>query len=333
MFLLNCCRRSNEIQNDYIINNENIQTIIKTELNNSIISLKNYNNNKKGLYSVYNNNNNKKNNNNHKNNNNYDILKDNQSNINLSQISFGNLDCSFGNNLLTSNKLLLRGNLFFNKELIITQNGLINSLRKKTDGQTYFGVSDLKDYTGTFYNDFILNITEEKNENEIVSHTGRIFGISYSKITNDYQIYLMNTNYFLNYEINTLFYFQNEKENLIILGKIVMNIIQREITKEKFLEIKIEDEGEKEDKIYNFQKKDSPITIGRINCSINLNYSFISKKHSLIEFSEQYNKFYYKDLMSTNGSILILKEDDTLKIKGDMKFKLNDINFHILELP
>ncbi len=64
MFFLNCCR-SNEIQNDYIINNENIQTIIKTELNNSIISLKNYNNNKKGLYSVYNNNNNKKNNKNH----------------------------------------------------------------------------------------------------------------------------------------------------------------------------------------------------------------------------------------------------------------------------
>ena len=262
----------------------------------------------------------------------YNKLNENPSNINLTQISFGNLDYSFGNNLITSNKLLLRGNLFFNKELIITQNGLINSLRKKTDGQTYFGVSDLKDYTGTFYNDFILNITEEKNENEIVSHTGRIFGISYSKITNDYQIYLMNTNYFLNYEINTLFYFHNEKENLIILGKILMTIIQREITKEKFLEIKVEVEGE-EDKTFNFQKKDSPITIGRANCSINLNYSFISKKHSLIEFSEQYNKFYYKDLMSTNGSVLILKEDDTLKIKGDMKFKLNDINFHILELP
>ena len=143
----------------------------------------------------------------------------------------------------------------------------------------------------------------------------------------------MNTNYFLNYEINNLFYFQNEKENLIILGKILITIIQREITKEKFLEIKVEVEGENEDKTFNFQKKDSPITIGRANCSINLNYSFISKKHSLIEFSEQYNKFYYKDLMSTNGSVLILKEDDTLKIKGDMKFKLNDINFHILELP
>ena len=332
MFLLNCCRRSNEIQNDYIINNENIQTIIKTELNNSIISLKNYNNNKKEL-NTYNNNNINKNNNHNYNNNTYNKLNENPSNINLTQISFGNLDYSFGNNLITSNKLLLRGNLFFNKELIITQNGLINSLRKKTDGQTYFGVSDLKDYTGTFYNDFILNITEEKNENEIVSHTGRIFGISYSKITNDYQIYLMNTNYFLNYEINNLFYFQNEKENLIILGKILITIIQREITKEKFLEIKVEVEGENEDKTFNFQKKDSPITIGRANCSINLNYSFISKKHSLIEFSEQYNKFYYKDLMSTNGSVLILKEDDTLKIKGDMKFKLNDINFHILELP
>ena len=131
MFFLNCCR-SNEIQNDYIINNENIQTIIKTELNSSMISLKNYNNNKKELNS-FNNNNINKNNNHNYNNNTYNKLNENPSNINLTQISFGNLDYSFGNNLITSNKLLLRGNLFFNKELIITQNGLINSLRKKTD--------------------------------------------------------------------------------------------------------------------------------------------------------------------------------------------------------
>ena len=79
MFFLNCCR-SNEIQNDYIINNENIQTIIKTELNSSMISLKNYNNNKKELNS-FNNNNINKNNNHNYNNNTYNKLNENPSNI------------------------------------------------------------------------------------------------------------------------------------------------------------------------------------------------------------------------------------------------------------
>jgi hypothetical protein len=324
MLFLNCCR-ANEIKNDFIINNEKSENS-KKEMNNSIIS----STKKREIVNSQNNSNPIINNTNQNN----VILNENQNNMNFTQISFGNLDFSTANNSISSGKLLLTGNLFFNKELIITQNGLVNSLRKRIDGQTFFGTSNAKDYTGTFYNDFVLNLPDDDNKNqEILSHTGRIFGISFSKITNDYQIYLMNTNYFLNYEINNLFYFQNEKENLIILGKILITIIQREITKEKFLEIKVEVEGENEDKTFNFQKKDSPITIGRANCSINLNYSFISKKHSLIEFSEQYNKFYYKDLMSTNGSVLILKEDDTLKIKGDMKFKLNDINFHILELP
>ena len=169
----------------------------------------------------------------------------------------------------------------------------------------------------------------------IQEHHGRIFGISFSKITNDYQIYMMNANYYLNYDITNSFYFQNEKENLIILGKLLMTIVQKDNSnRKKVLDIKIESEDNEEgEQNYTFEEKDSPISIGRNNCSINLNYSFISKKHSVIEFSKEYSKFYYKDLMSTNGSILILKEEDSLKIKGDMKFKLNDVNFHILELP
>ena len=326
MSFLNCCK-ANEIKNDFIINNEKSENS-KKEMNNSIIS----STKKREIVNSQNNSNPIINNSNQNN----VILNENQNNINFTQISFGNLDFSTANNSISSGKLLLTGNLFFNKELIITQNGLVNSLRKRIDGQTFFGTSNAKDYTGTFYNDFVVNLPEEDNKNqEILSHTGRIFGISFSKITNDYQIYMMNANYYLNYDITNSFYFQNEKENLIILGKILMTIVQKDNSnRKKILDIKIETEdNEEEEKIYNFEEKDSPISIGRINSSINLNYSFISKKHSLIEFSEQYNKFYYKDLMSTNGSILILKEDDTLKIKGDMKFKLNDINFHILELP
>jgi hypothetical protein len=326
MSFLNCCR-ANEIKNDFIINNEKSENS-KKEMNNSIIS----STKKREIVNSQNNSNPIINNTNQNN----VILNENQNNINFTQISFGNLDFSTANNSISSGKLLLTGNLFFNKELIITQNGLVNSLRKRIDGQTFFGTSNAKDYTGTFYNDFVLNLPDDDNKNqEILSHTGRIFGISFSKITNDYQIYMMNANYYLNYDITNSFYFQNEKENLIILGKILMTIVQKDnSSRKKILDIKIETEdNEEEEKIYNFEEKDSPISIGRINSSINLNYSFISKKHAVIEFSEEYSKFYYKDLKSTNGSILILKEDDSLKIKGNMKFKLNDINFHILELP
>ena len=36
---------------------------------------------------------------------------------------------------------------------------------------------------------------------------------------------------------------------------------------------------------------------------------------------------------STNGSTLIIKESDTLKIKGEMNFKLEDVPFKIQEIP
>ena len=198
MSFLNCCS-SNELKNDFVINNENIINSNKNELNNSIISFDNKNTKKKEFEYHQNTKNNKNDNNQSKNNsspnnnsqniNNNEINEINEinPNVNLTQISFGNLEFSTANNSISSGKLLLKGTLFFNKELIITQNGLVNSLRKKIDGQTFFGTSNAKDYTGTSYNDFIVNLPDEDNKNqEIPSHTGRIFGISFSKITNDF---------------------------------------------------------------------------------------------------------------------------------------------------
>ena len=42
--------------------------------------------------------------------------------------------------------------------------------------------------------------------------------------------------------------------------------------------------------------------------------------------------FYYKDCGSTNGSTLLIREDDSLKLNGDMNFKLEDISFTIKEV-
>ena len=73
-----------------------------------------------------------------------------------------------------------------------------------------------------------------------------------------------------------------------------------------------------------------PIKIGRINCNINISKPSISKTHSIIDFMD--DNFYYKDCGSTNGSTLLIREDDTLKINGTMSFKLEDISFKIKEV-
>ena len=46
-----------------------------------------------------------------------------------------------------------------------------------------------------------------------------------------------------------------------------------------------------------------------------------------------FNEDYAKSLISTNGSTLIIKDGDTLKIKGEMNFKLEDVPFKIQEIP
>ena len=48
-----------------------------------------------------------------------------------------------------------------------------------------------------------------------------------------------------------------------------------------------------------------------------------------IEPSEKITKKEMKNLLENS----VFNEDDTLKLKGDMKFKMNDVPFRILELP
>ena len=73
-----------------------------------------------------------------------------------------------------------------------------------------------------------------------------------------------------------------------------------------------------------------PIKIGRVNCHINIPRPSISKLHSIVDFSN--DSFYYKDCGSTNGSTLLVREDDNLKISGEMSFKLEDFSFKIKEV-
>ena len=126
------------------------------------------------------------------------------STVTNTEISFSNLELDDTNQekpTTNTNKLLLTGEIFFNKELIIEHNGLRNGLRKKNDSKVFFGISDIKDYTGTNYNDFLLNVSSKGSYSSFANHTGRVFEISYSKKNNHYQISMINNSMCLYYQI------------------------------------------------------------------------------------------------------------------------------------
>ena len=76
--------------------------------------------------------------------------------------------------------------------------------------------------------------------------------------------------------------------------------------------------------------KDIPIKIGKENCNINIPKLSLSNINSYINYNK--GAFWYHDENAKNGSTLVIKEDDFLKIEGKMNFKLEDIPFVIEEI-
>lgn len=254
----------------------------------------------------------------------------NQQNINIKSSNLQNeinfikdLDNSINKKQIEpKTKLILSGELFSNKIIEINKNGMKNSLRKNIDGIVIFGLKNPKENSENLF-DCILNLenTEEK---------GKIFQIYFDVNKKVYTLNFVNPNLILYYKINDCAYFDVDKEYYIILSDIFLTIEIKKVNKqEKQINIKVDIENEKT-KNYNYSQNEMPIKIGRSNCNININRYSISKIHSFIYFSN--NIFYYKDANSTNGSCLLIREDDFINIKGEMHFKLEDYFFKIKEI-
>ena len=188
-------------------------------------------------------------------------------------------------------------------------------MRNKKDGQTFFGLSNIKDYTGTYYNDFILNFIPTGKRKK--SPSGRIFEISYHNKTSDFRLNMIDSSLIMNYQINTLFYFEDDREYYLVLGKVFISVITRKNVHKKFIDVIIEIEEEDKEVKYTFSEDETPISIGRIKSDISINNQSVSKKHAMIEYSLECQMFYFRDLGSTNGSVAVIKEDDRIKIKED----------------
>ena len=227
-------------------------------------------------------------------------------------------------------KLLLSGELFFWKEIIITINGIKNSLRKEKSDHVFFGIKNMLNNSNEPYNDLILNYFCQEED---ITITGRVFEIYYNKKEKEYLLRFLHPNLILYYKINNFVYFNFGKEYYFLLGNVLMSVhIQKVSSSEKIINVQIEIENNKPLK-YCFNQNQAPIKIGRAKCDINIFSSSISKRHGIIEYSKINQSFYYKDMGSTNGSTLIIKTGDVIKMKGEMNYKLEDVPFKIQEIP
>ena len=256
------------------------------------------------------------------------ILKDSVITLNDLVLNLKNTDEIHEN----GSKLLISGELLFYKEIIIQTYGLKNTRRKQSDDHVYFGLKNQKNPSSCFnYNDIIINYVSCEQTESVETTTGRVFEIFYNKTSKDYTLKFLHPNLILYYKINNYVYFNTGKEYYLLLGNVFITInVIKNSPMEKAIVIQIENENNN----YTFNQNQTPIKIGRTNNNDLPIYSqSISKRHGIIEFSNNIQSFYYRDLGSTNSSTLLIKENDNLKIKGIMNFKLDDTSFRIQEIP
>jgi len=236
-------------------------------------------------------------------------------------------------------KLLLTGDLFFGREIIITDTGMVNSKRNKKDGYTVFGLKNSVDISGQLNNDFLINFNKSSEDyGNMDTESGKVFQIIFNKKSKEYILYFINPYLYLYYKINNYVYFYPQRDYFIFVGKIFFSIDVQKEGNEQIINIQVDtyDNNANKDEInkkYSFSQNKFIIKIGRVNCDINIPDKCISKLHGIIEFSKSNQKFYYKDMNSTNGTTLLIKKDDSLRIRGEMNFKLDDVTFKIQEIP
>ena len=226
-------------------------------------------------------------------------------------------------------RLKISGELFANKTLEIDKFGLKRSLKKRLDGIISFGIKAMDEsptnnkYDYIFEQNVVTKINKKRKHNP-----GKVFDILLDKKEKRFVLFYTHPTLLLYYKINNKLALEYDKDHYLILGSIFLSINIKKSFKIK-INIEIELENEKSQK-YTFEIKDLPIKIGRSNCNINIPKPSVSKLHSSIDYEN--DTFFYKDEKSTNGSTLLIKEDDFLKLKGKMSFKLEDMSFNVNEI-
>ena len=264
-----------------------------------------------------------------------------------------NDDISIIKDIENRKKLILSGELFYGKKVLITPNGLKNKFIKRNERSIYFGITNFYDFHGNPYNDYFINfkikhkkgrgsvgedrIKEylEDSKNNIKNYvteerSTRVFKIFYDKNNDEYKFIYLAQSLLLYYQVENKFYLIKNKKYYFILSEIILTVFIKDDNSEQN-KINIKVEKNKKTNKYSFSQEKTPIKIGRLDCDININLKCLSKLHCIIGYEDKNNCFYFQDNCSTNGSILIVKESDVIPIKGKMNFILEKTPFCIEE--
>lgn len=153
-------------------------------------------------------------------------------------------------------------------------------------------------------------------------------------MTNNYILTSFTDDIFFALEIwsNRNLYIEHSKRYYIQMSDVIISLKSNNDDKKitiKILNLKNENNNEIKNKyIFDFNK--APITIGRNNCSINIEKNSISKVHLIINYDINVNQFFLRDNFSTNGSFVLLKNGKEVTLADKMFFFLGKEHF-ILE--
>ena len=254
-----------------------------------------------------------------------------------SQVTFSNMKVkeSFKSNsfidteIMNKHELVLSGELFWNKDIVIDCLGLKMGKRKKKEGVTVFGTGAAGPSISDYNNDFVINIkNSEYNKN-----TSSFFTIEYDKPEEKFYITKVIKDVNISHIIDYEYFLDFGIEQFFLIGKIRVDILLSAFPENQNhikISFKVYDTNNNISN-YDFTEKDTPISIGRSNCRINIKNNSISKIHAAIDFSNDYKRYYIKDMGSTNGTFYSLEYKKRLKLTGEMKFKLFDMKFSISE--
>jgi hypothetical protein len=239
---------------------------------------------------------------------------------------------SYPNNIIldheikAARKLVLSdeiGDFLFKKIATINAAGLENGLRNKRDGYSFFG--EKEKLGDNIVNDFLVNYKMEGANH----HT--LFYIVFRRIS---QKYYIKNGEDTSKNDKSLIYVKLDPKYEIKMKKFFfigdsLFYVEPSLTNEN--KVNIEFFSKAFQKKFELKAEDSPITIGRKGCKINLNATIYSKNQCTV-FCEK-NKWYicdgYEDKKSTNGTWLLVDNKHEISNSTSLKIGSNVIKIQI----
>ena len=224
-------------------------------------------------------------------------------------------------------------NLFLNrKNIIIDEFGLQGTPGPYKGKLTFFGIDikyNEKNSQISHVNDIIIS-SDITNPN--INKTIALFYIYFEQKICHYILRSLSKGIYFSLTVNpyTQIILDSEHKNYIKIGTIILSVLIKKDEKKIFINLKKNNEMEKEEN-YILDEEKIPITIGRINCTIDIKNDLISKTHITINYDKINQIYFLIDNGSTNGTQLLLNEGKTLQLHGEMDFNLGEKQFQIIE--